>query len=126
MIVYNNVLSDVGAIDKYGDIIRGVGGTAAFDKGLYGSTEMLVDAFLHLYKAGIMKRKVYDNVPLQRLVNEEKIQVNQKVTPEVIEMLAEQSAIHSRLTKKDFDFLQEYGILKSGLKYEDGAIVDGK
>jgi len=123
--VYNNVLQDVGAMDKYGDVIRSAGGTAAFTEGLYGSTEMLVDAFLHLYKAGIMKKKVYDNVPLQRLVREGKIEVNQKVTPEIIEMLAEQSAIHSRLTKKDVDFLREYGILKPDLKYEDGAIVDG-
>lgn len=122
---YNNILSDAGATDRYGDIIRRVGGNAAFDKGLYGSTEMLVDAFLHLYKAGIMKRKVYDDVSLQQLLNEEKITVKQKITRELVEMLQERSAIHSRLTKKDFSFLQKYGILKPGLKYKDGEIVDG-
>jgi len=124
--IYNKVLQETGAIEKFGDVVYRVGGTAAFQKGLYGSTEMLVDAFLHLYKAGIMKRKVYDNVPLQRLVNEGKIKVRQKVTPEVVELLAEQSAIHSRLTQKDFQFLQEYGIFKPELKYENGMIVHGK
>lgn len=124
--MYNSALRDIGITEKYGDIIHRVGGTGTFEKGIYGSTEMLVDAFLHLYKAGIMKRQVYDNVPLQRLLNEGKIKVKQQVTPEIIELLAEQSAIHSKLTRKDFDFLQEYGILKAGLKYEEGAIVDGK
>jgi len=124
--VYNKVLQDLEANAKFGDIIHRVGGTAVFEEGIYGSTEMLVDAFLHLYKAGIMKRKVYDNVPLQRLVRENKISVKQKVTPEIIELLVEQNSIHSRLTQKDFSFLQEYGILKSGLTYENGKISNGK
>ncbi|RPJ81686.1 MAG: hypothetical protein EHJ94_03870 [Deltaproteobacteria bacterium] len=124
--VYNKVLLDLSVNEKFGDIVHRVGGTGTFEEGIYGSTEMLVDAFLHLYKSGIMKRKVYDNVHLQRLVNEKKISVRQKVTPEVIELLAEQNSIHARLTRKDFDFLQEYGILKSGLTYENGKISDGK
>ncbi len=124
--VYSNIIQDIGIIEKYGDVVYGVGGTTVFEKGLYGSTEMLVDAFLHLYKAGIMKRKVYDNIPLQRLVNEGRIKVRQKVTPEVVELLAGQSAIHAKLTRKDFHFLQEYGILKQELTYENGMIVNGK
>jgi acyl-CoA hydrolase len=123
--VYNKVLQDLEVNEKFGDVVHRVGGTAPFEEGIYGSTEMLVDAFLHLYKAGIMKRKVYDNIPLQRLVNEKKISVKQKVTPEILDMLMEQNAIHARLTAKDFDFLQEYGILKSGLTYADGKIKNG-
>ncbi|MFZ5572964.1 MAG: acetyl-CoA hydrolase/transferase C-terminal domain-containing protein [Thermodesulfobacteriota bacterium] len=124
--IYNNVLQDLNVFEKFSDIITRVGGSGVFDKGIYGSTEMLVDAFLHLYKAGIMKRKVYDNIPLQKLLNEGKIQVKQKVTPQIIEMLAEQGAIHPKLTQKDFNFLQEYGILKAELTYENGEIVNGK
>jgi len=91
---------------------------------LYGCTEMLVDGFLHLYNAGIMKRKVYDNVALQTLVNEEKISVNQDVTPEIIDQLVEKYAIHSKFIQKDFNFLQEFGILRSDLSWENGMILD--
>ncbi|OQY08166.1 MAG: hypothetical protein B6I22_01485 [Desulfobacteraceae bacterium 4572_123] len=124
--IYNNILNDFQIIDKFGDIINRVGGTATFEQGLYGCTEMLVDGFLHLHKAGIMKRKVYDNIPLQRLVTEEKIKIKQPVTPGIIELLVQQSAIHSKIGKRDFDFLQAYGILKSDLKYKNGEIINGK
>ena len=46
-----------------------MGGTEPFEKGLYGSTEMFADGFRHLYNHGILKRAVYDDAGLQRLVN---------------------------------------------------------
>lgn len=124
--LYNDALNAFGIPEKFGAIVDKVGGTNVFDKGLYGCTEMLVDGFLHLYNAGIMKRKVYDNVPLQTLVNENKIHVNQKVTPQILDMLREKGAIHSKLKAKDVAFLKKYGIFKSGLEYKDGQIIDKK
>ncbi|MFH2092155.1 MAG: acetyl-CoA hydrolase/transferase C-terminal domain-containing protein [Pseudomonadota bacterium] len=122
--LYHDALDAFDVNEKFGDIVSRVGGTDIFDKGLYGCTEMLVDGFLHLYEAGIMKRKVYDNVPLQTLVNEQKIEVNQKITPQILDLLLEKSAIHSKLTAKDFNFLKEYGIFRSDLDYKDGDIID--
>ena len=63
----------MGVLDKFGDIIDRVGGTEPFDEGLYGSTEMFADGFRHLYNHGILKRAVYDDAALQRLVNAGKI-----------------------------------------------------
>jgi acyl-CoA hydrolase len=120
--LYNQALDAFRIKEKFGDIVNRVGGSDIFDKGLYGCTEMLVDGFLHLYNAGIMKRKVYDNVALQTLVNEEKIFVHQTVTPEIVDLLVEKCAIHSKLTCKDFDFMQEFGILRSDLTWENGLI----
>jgi acyl-CoA hydrolase len=40
--------------------------TAPFKKGLYGGTEMLVDGYLWLYRAGILKRRVFDDLDTQR------------------------------------------------------------
>lgn len=122
--LYNDALNAFGIKDKFGTVINKVGGTQVFDKGLYGCTEMLVDGFLHLYKAGIMKRKVYDSLPLQSLVSEDKIKVNQKVAPEIVDLLIEKYAIHSKFTAKDFHFLKDYQILKSDLEYKDGQIID--
>jgi acyl-CoA hydrolase len=122
---YNQALDAFDIKRRFGDVINCVGGTDRFDKGLYGCTEMLVDGFLHLYNAGIMKRKVYDNVALQTLVNQEKIQVHQPVTPDLIDLLIEHRAIHAKLTGNDFNFLQEYGIFKPDLSWDDGMIVQG-
>ncbi len=36
-----------------------------FDKGLYGASEMFVDGFLELYRAGILKRRVFDSIEAQ-------------------------------------------------------------
>ncbi len=40
--------------------------TAPFAKGLYGATELLVDGYIALYRAGILKRRVFDDVEIQR------------------------------------------------------------
>jgi acyl-CoA hydrolase len=122
--LYNDAVAAFGIREKFGDVVDQVGDTAPFEKGIYGCTEMLVDGFLHLYNAGIMKRKVYDNVALQTLVNDEKIRVNQKITPEIIDLLLLKGAIHAKLLKKDFDFMQEFGILRADLIWESGMIRD--
>ncbi|MGY6631949.1 MAG: acetyl-CoA hydrolase/transferase C-terminal domain-containing protein [Wenzhouxiangella sp.] len=41
----------------------------SFDQGLYGASEMFMDAFMHLYQAGILKREVFDDIDLQRRAN---------------------------------------------------------
>lgn len=46
------------------------GGTGTFGEGLYGCSEMLVDGFVHLMKAGILKRQVYDDLETQERVNQ--------------------------------------------------------
>lgn len=122
--LYNETLDEFGIKAAHSSLINRVGGTGTFEKGLYGCTEMLVDGFLHLYNAGIMKRKVYDNEALQTLVNQEKIAVGQAVNPEVIDMLVANRAIHAKLTQKDFHFLQAFGILKQDLAWEGGRILD--
>ena len=40
-----------------------------FDEGLYGASEMFMDGFMHLYKAGILKREVFDDIDLQERAN---------------------------------------------------------
>ena len=43
-----------------------IGGLATFKTGLYGCSEMLLDGFMHLAKAGILKRRSWDNLALER------------------------------------------------------------
>jgi acyl-CoA hydrolase len=43
-----------------------LGGLAPFKTGLYGSSEMVMDGFMHLQRGGILKRRSWDNLALER------------------------------------------------------------
>lgn len=43
-----------------------LGGLAAFQTGLYGASEMVMDGFMHLQRGGILKRRSWDNLALER------------------------------------------------------------
>ncbi len=55
------------ALDRPG--VPGVGGDQPFRQGLYGASEMFMDGFMHLYRAGILSREVFDDVALMRRIN---------------------------------------------------------
>ncbi|MFP4276491.1 MAG: acetyl-CoA hydrolase/transferase C-terminal domain-containing protein [Wenzhouxiangella sp.] len=40
-----------------------------FEHGLYGASELFMDGFMHLYRAGILKREVFDDEQLQQRAN---------------------------------------------------------
>jgi acyl-CoA hydrolase len=43
-----------------------MGGLGPFKTGLYGCSEMVLDGFMHLAKAGILQRRSWDNMALER------------------------------------------------------------
>jgi acyl-CoA hydrolase len=43
-----------------------LGGLAPLQAGLYGASEMVMDGFMHLQRAGILKRRSWDNLALER------------------------------------------------------------
>ncbi|MFC4822117.1 acetyl-CoA hydrolase/transferase C-terminal domain-containing protein [Dokdonella ginsengisoli] len=54
--------------EKDGLIAR-IGGLAPFARGLYGASEMIMDGFMHLRRAGILVRRVHDDADVQRAVD---------------------------------------------------------
>jgi acyl-CoA hydrolase len=118
---YLQVLQSLELEEKFGEIINKVGGTGILEKGLFGASEMVMDGFLHLYEAGILKRLVYDDLPIQRLLNEELI--GHEVTPATLDLLLQRKAVHMYLSRDDFDYLVKFGVFQDGLLYEDGVIV---
>lgn len=122
--LYNEVIKNAGLVDRYSDLISEFGGTDTFKTGLYGSSEMFVDAFMQMYKKGILKRKVYNNLAIEKLVFEGKLSED-NIPDNILELLYEKEGIHLRIREKDFEMLMEYGILKDGLTFKDGFIYDG-
>ncbi|MCP4348909.1 MAG: hypothetical protein GY795_25800 [Desulfobacterales bacterium] len=121
---YKAILNDTGMLKRFGDTINRLGGTEPFDEGLYGSTEMLVDGYLNLYQSGIIKRKVYNDVVIQRLINEGR--VKDKITPDILQILLEEKVINPKLTQEDFEYLRNFGIIKQGWFYGNGYLRNAK
>ncbi|MGN6322679.1 MAG: acetyl-CoA hydrolase/transferase C-terminal domain-containing protein [Dyella sp.] len=57
------------ALDQGGNthtVAGRVGGLGSFKTGLYGCSEMIMDGLMHLAKAGVLKRRSWDNLALER------------------------------------------------------------
>jgi acyl-CoA hydrolase len=102
------------------NLLENYGGTGPFEKGLYGSSEMFVNGFMHLIKSGIVKRQVYDDLDLQRLLNEGKI--TEKVSSDTLECLLNESIVSHQLTHSDFIYLQHWGIFSEQVHWQDGQL----
>src|SRR5438105_6734337 len=50
-------------------LLAATGGEAPFASGLYACTEMFVDQLLELHRAGILRRRVYDSLLIERLLS---------------------------------------------------------
>ena len=114
---YQLLLRELGVSARAADVIAKKGETAPFTEGLFAATEMVVDGFLELLEAGIVKRKVYDHLGLQRLLNDRAI--GEEVTPATIDALLASRVIHERLSATDVAMLERFGI------FRDDVALDG-
>lgn len=117
---YQQLLQRLSIQEKFGEVLAKWGDTSPFVTGLYASTEMVSDEYMALYQQSILKKRVYDHVGLQRLLNEKKI--SEKITPETLDVLLENALIHPTLTAHDVAFLQAFGIFLANLCYEEGGL----
>ncbi len=99
------------------------GGT--FEQGLYVSTEMFVNGMMHLMEQGIVKRKVYDNLILQRGINDGKI--DHCVDERLYDYGREQGLIPAQLDESSLRELQYWGIVPDNVAIDaDTLVIDGK
>ena len=118
---YRQVIEALGIQQKFGEVITRLGGLEAFTTGLYAGSEMFSDGLLHLYRSGILKRRVYDHEALQKLINEGRI--SESIGAETLTALLGAGAIHSPLSAEDAVFLKHFGILRPDVGFEDGCLV---
>jgi acyl-CoA hydrolase len=105
--VYQALLKDFEMVEKFGLIIDRIGGTEPFSEGLFAASEMIVDGFMELFEAGIIKRRVYDDLVIQRLINEG---------------ILMRKGIRQSISEDDFNYLQKFGIFRRSLSFADGKI----
>lgn len=113
---WRGVLNDTRAFERCGREIEAIGGTGIFERGLYGCTEMFVDGFLDLYRSGILKRRVYPHLLIQRLLNEGRL--SETLDAEVFDLLVA-AGLPLPLNAPEFAALQRVGV------FADDCVLDG-
>ena len=114
-------LAALGMRDAEG-LIRGEGGLEPFGTGLFASTEMFVDQLLELYRAGILRRRVYDSLPLERLLATGA--TGERFGAVILERLLAVGA-GPRLSQAEFAELKRYGVFREEVEFEDGRMRAG-
>jgi acyl-CoA hydrolase len=119
--VYCEVLERLRILDRFGEVIARVGGTAPFTLGVFAPTEMLVDGFMHLIEAGIVKRVVYDDVALQRLACAGEL--GDRPTLQLLDALCTAEALPAVIDANALAYLQHWGLVKPSVQLEGGLLV---
>ncbi len=118
--LYNNCLNQLSVKEKFAKTNSLLSPLTPFNKGLYASTEMFSDGYMQLYKHGILKKKVYDHLGLQRLLNLQKI--TEEITPNILDVLVANKLIKKKLTASNIEFLKKFGIFKPDILYQKGQL----
>ena len=96
--------------------------TGVFARGIYGASEMVPEGFLHLRGAGVLKRNVYEDAVLQRLLNSG--EVSEHVDENLLIALRDTGRIQCPLTESDTRFLQRLGIVDPTYSWRGHRFLD--
>jgi hypothetical protein len=82
---------------------------------------MFVDGFLELYRSGVLRRRVYEDVRVQRLLNVGKL--TERIDDGFLAALADEG-FASPLTADEFALLRDIGVFRRDCCYADARIVN--
>ena len=118
---YRQALRDLGT-EQSAAMIDALGGRDALVDGLFASTEMFVDQMLDLWRAGILRRRVYESLPLTRLLATGHI--SDRFDARILEDL-KHVGVGPKLSQSEFEELRQFGVFRQNCRYENGRIRSG-
>ena len=121
---YLDLLNSLHIVENHQEIIAKVGDLGVFNEGIYAASEMFVEGFAHLFDAGILKRKVYEDAQIQNLINKKII--TQNIPSNIIEILIKQHVLDEVITQKQLQRLQNLGILQNDLLMHKGYMQNAQ
>jgi acyl-CoA hydrolase len=120
---FREILQGLKAQERFGESLDLIGGASLFEAGLYACTEMFVDGFLDLYRSGVLRRRVYDDARIQRMLNEGA--VSERIDERFLAALAE-AGFASPVTADEFALLQNLGVFRRDCRYAGGRIENAE
>jgi acyl-CoA hydrolase len=118
-VAWQQALQDVGTERNAAGLVEAQGGREPFRDGLFASTEMFVDQMLDLHRAGILRRRVYDSLPLSRLIATG--QAGDRFDARILGDLPH-VGIGPRLDAAQFEHLRHFGVFRQDCEWRDGRI----
>jgi len=109
---YRAALAAVGAQTGAGTLAARIGGLDGFATGLYGASEMVMDGFMHLAEAGILRRRVYDDYALEQALEDGGIE--DTLHAHAADALYACGALGPYIDKAEFARLLRFGLLPEG------------
>jgi len=109
---YRAALAAVGAQTGAGTLAARIGGLDGFATGLYGASEMVMDGFMHLAEAGILRRRVYDDYALEQALEDGSIE--DTLHAHAADALYACGALGPYIDKAEFARLLRFGLLPEG------------
>ncbi len=94
--------------------------SSSFARGLYGASEMVMDGFMHLRRAGILRRHVFDDLGLQRLLNTGA--VGEIADAATLDRLLEAGLVALQLDQPSLHWLKKFGLVDAAVKLVDGEL----
>ncbi|MEP6939473.1 MAG: acetyl-CoA hydrolase/transferase C-terminal domain-containing protein [Rudaea sp.] len=97
-----------------GSLSTRIGGVAALQRGLYGASEMVMDGFMHLANAGILSRRIYDDIGLERALADGCI--DDTLHAHAADALHAAGALPDRIDEAEVARLVRFGLLPEGAR----------
>ena len=119
---FREILQGLRAAERFGPVLDTIGDESPFEAGLYGCTEMFVDGFLDLYRSGVLRRRVFDDLRLQRLLNAGTI--SERIDEPLLAAMAREG-FADPLSAAEFTVLQDAGVFRRDCRYNRGRIENG-
>jgi acyl-CoA hydrolase len=100
-------------------LLASEGGDAAFSSGVFAASEMFVAHMLELYRAGVLRRRVYDSLPIETLL--ESGRIAERFDAGILSALAA-VGVGPRLSAGEFAELQRCGVFREEVEYQGGRV----
>ncbi len=127
---WRQALRDVDS-ERAAALIDAVGGREPLREGLFAATEMFVDQMLDLWRAGVLRRRVYDSLPLSRLIATGHIgaavdgaagaaqadRFDARILDDLLHV-----GVGPKLTAAQFEELRHFGVFRADCAFDRGRI----
>ncbi len=118
---YQSALEDLQG-ERFAAEVQGSGGLEPFAEGLYGCSEMFVNGLLRLAEAGVVRRRVYPDLRMQRLAAAGALDAEGR--PHSVQALLD-GGLRATLHKASLDWLQRVGLLAEEVRWSEGQLQLG-
>ena len=99
-------------------LIEASGGSAPFTRGLFASSEMFVDQLLELYRAGVLRRRAYDCLALERaLAAGQPERFDESILAALVA-----AGLGPTLSEEQFIELRRHGVFREDVEFKAGRL----